>query len=535
MIFDAPWLLVLAPLVGAAIAALAWFARRKRIRLAARWSVALGRQAAVGGRWLVPALGAAALAAAAALAGPRFGRAVVPQSGSALSVVLAIDISRSMLAEDAAPSRLGRAVAEARRLVQDLPGDRVGLIGFAGRSYILTPLTVDGGAVLQFLEGLDPDIASEGGTNLTAMLAQGRELLSTAERGGERVLVVFSDGEGHDSLGGAVAAARALQDAGIRTVVVAEGGRDPVPIPLRDPDGRSLGFKLDLDGREVRTARSDRALQALVDATGGALVTAETADQAGAVRAVLAGMSRAPVRGGRVADLVPRGWIAVLAAVALLLAATVSRRSGALVALALAVGAGRAEGQRPSAGERALRAGDPVAAARAWLLERGAGREDTARYNAGTALLRAGRTDDARTALDAASRSLDPALRQRALYNLGTALLAAAARDSARRDTLLAESSERLKEALRLAPASRDAKWNLELALRRRRPPSGSGGGSPQGPPQGGGRAQSPPSQQDLDRAQADQILGSMERQEQQTRAEVQRRMRTRRSGTKDW
>ena len=79
-------------------------------------------------------------------AGPRAGRAQIETESRALSVVFAVDISRSMLAEDVAPSRLGRARRELGRLVQDLDGDRMGLIAFAGRSYILAPLTVDGGA-----------------------------------------------------------------------------------------------------------------------------------------------------------------------------------------------------------------------------------------------------------------------------------------------------------------------------------------------------------------------------------------------------
>ena len=118
----------------------------------------------------------------------------------ALSLVIAVDISRSMLAEDVAPNRLERAKREARRLVQDLDGDRLGLIGFAGRSYILTPLTVDGGAVSLYLDNLDPDLASEGGTDLSATLNQGRELLEASTEVADRVLVVFTDGEAHDSL-----------------------------------------------------------------------------------------------------------------------------------------------------------------------------------------------------------------------------------------------------------------------------------------------------------------------------------------------
>ena len=82
--------------------------------------------------------------------------------------MFAVDISRSMLAEDVQPNRLQRAIRESRRLIQDLEGDRLGLIAFAGRSYILSPLTVDGGAIRMYLDALDPDLASEGGTTSRA-------------------------------------------------------------------------------------------------------------------------------------------------------------------------------------------------------------------------------------------------------------------------------------------------------------------------------------------------------------------------------
>ena len=168
MIFDTPWLLALAPLLALGGAALVWWGRRRRVAATSAWSAALGALAAQRGRSVPWLMGAVVLLAAAALAGPRGGRATVKTEARALSLVIATDISRSMLAEDVAPSRLGRAKREARRLVQDLDGDRLGLIAFAGRSYILTPLTVDGSALSLYLDGLDPELASEGGTELSA-------------------------------------------------------------------------------------------------------------------------------------------------------------------------------------------------------------------------------------------------------------------------------------------------------------------------------------------------------------------------------
>jgi Ca-activated chloride channel family protein len=161
MIFDSKWLLLLAPLVAIGGGALAWWGRRRRVTATTAWSAGLGAHAATRGKATPWVIGVAVLLAAVAVAGPRGGRTTVKTEARALSLVIATDISRSMLAEDVAPSRLGRAKREARRLVQDLDGDRLGLLAFAGRSYILTPLTVDGGAVALYLDGLDPDLASD--------------------------------------------------------------------------------------------------------------------------------------------------------------------------------------------------------------------------------------------------------------------------------------------------------------------------------------------------------------------------------------
>src|SRR5256885_11227411 len=135
-----------------------------------------------------------------ALAGPRWGEERIVAETRGLSLVVAVDISRSMLAEDASPSRLGRALREARRLVQDLEGDRLGLVAFAGSSYILSPLSIDGSAITLYLDALDPDVASEGGTGLASALRQSGELLRAGSDLADRVLVMFTDGEAHDTL-----------------------------------------------------------------------------------------------------------------------------------------------------------------------------------------------------------------------------------------------------------------------------------------------------------------------------------------------
>ncbi|HEU5304484.1 MAG TPA: VWA domain-containing protein [Gemmatimonadales bacterium] len=543
MTFDAPLLLLLSPLLALAFGAGAWLARRRRIRLARSWSPSLGRLARARGGWSPTVVGVAALLAIIGLAGPRSGRTEVKTQTRALSLVFAVDISRSMLAEDVAPNRLQRAAREARRLIQDLEGDRLGLIAFAGRSYILAPLTVDGNAVRMYLDGMDPDLASEGGTSLSAVLNQGSQLLSAATDAADRVLVVFTDGEGHDTLPEAVAQAEALKEAGVRLVVVAEGRALPTRIPIRDSAGTLLEYKQDAEGNVVRTQRRDDILRSIVDAAEGTLVPSELPDQAGAVRDLVAAMKRSPTAETRTADLVPRAWIPALAALALLGVYTLTRSGPALIGFGgLLLLSTPAMAQRPSPGARAMAAGDPTRAAAEFLKDARGSSRDTAFYNAGTAALEARRFDVARGALTEAAKSLDPELRYRALYNLGLTGLLEAEGDSMKREEILGQAADRLREALLLEPSSGRAKWNLELATRRQPPPSGGGGGGgkpPAGggsPPQPSGSAGPPPPDQGLSRSQAEQILNSMERRERETRAGQQRRLRgSAATGTKDW
>ncbi len=533
MIFDHPFLALLAPLVGLALALLALLARRRRVALAGAWSATLGARAAARGRGWPWAFGACGCAAALALAGPRGGPRSVTTQAVALDLMLAVDVSRSMLAEDVAPSRLKRAVREARRLVDDLPGDRVGLVAFAGRSYILAPLTVDGGAVRMFLDALDPDLASEGGTSLGAVLRQGAELLATAKEGSDRVLVVFTDGEAHDSLPDVRAAATALRRAGIRLILVAEGGPAPVKIPIRDQNGALVEYKLDDDRQPVLTARSDSTLRAIAEAGDGALVASELPDQAGAVRAVVSTLRRSAAAERQTADREPLAWVPALVAALVLGVLSLRQRNGALAVLALMLAAGSAEAQRPAAGERAWATGDAAAARAAWLAAAKGEARDTALFNAGTAALSAKDYEQARAALGEAAKSVDPGVRYRALYNLGVAALQQARADTAGRQARLEEAVGRLKEALLLEPGSRRAKWNLELAERLTPPPSGGGGGAGPTPPRPQ-PAKPEPRSGGLSRSQAEQILSSMEREELATQQERQRRAGGPRRG-KDW
>jgi Ca-activated chloride channel family protein len=547
--FDAPFVLALAPLVAGAVWFGAAWARRVRLRRAALWSpqtAALARGAGRGGPTL---LALAAFFGTVALAGPRWGQETVVAETRGLNLAIAIDISRSMLAEDSRPSRLGRALREARRLVQDLEGDRIGLVAFAGSSYILSPLSIDGPALMLYLDALDPDVASEGGTNLAAALEQGGELLRASTELADRVLVVFTDGEAHDSLSGIVAQARRLGDRGIHVIFVAEGQRNPARIPMRDEHGALLGYQKEDAGDEIQTFRRDDVLAAAADAAQGAQVAADLPDQAGAVRDLVASYKRARASEAHTERGRPRAWLALLVAVGFLVGQAAGRRTAALLGLILFAAAVRPGGataqdstRRRSAAERAWDRGQVERARNAYLAELSRRqRNDTALYNAGTAAMAAGDRETAAGALARAAASLDPDLRFRALYNLGVLALRAADADTANRDAHLAEAERAYREALLLHPDHAAAKWNLELAVRRRQenpkqpPPQSGGSGTP--PPSGGGGGGGGGGEGGgLNQSQADQILATIGREELRTRRD--RTGRTRRAGEpggKDW
>lgn len=512
MTIDSLPLLVAAPIISVCVLGLALAARRRRRAAAASWSAALGAQAMKFGRRSPLVLALVALLAALGMAGPRWGTASRATESRALNVVIVMDVSRSMLAQDAQPNRLVRAGGLARRLVQDLVGDRLALVAFSSRGYLLSPLTLDQSAIALQLDALDPDMASEGGSGMAAALEQARTVLSDASQGGDRAIVLFTDGESFEGEAELAAAGRALRQSKITLVAVPVGDVRGARIP--EANGT---WHQDASGKEVVTVRRDDLLGIVVEAAEGVLVAANAADPSGEARRVLSRLARAPASDRTTADQLPRAWWFALGAALLLLAHTLTRRSAALAALLLGVGLGTAQAQRPSPGARYLAHGDTALARVALLREANRIGSDTAWFNAGTAALQAGDLATATQALEHATTSLDPDLRRRALYNLGTAYLIQARRDSTRRDTLLAQATAQLQSSLLLGPSDRDAKFNYELARKLRRPPPPKSGGGGQG----NDKPPPPPSKRDkasMSKAEAEQVLSAMERAERATR-----------------
>jgi len=201
-----------------------------------------------------------------ALSRPQCGSRTEVTRRMGLDLVIALDVSRSMLARDVGPDRLARARLELSSLLDGLGGDRVGLVVFARRAFTACPLTSDLEAVRVFLRQVGPDAVPEQGTDLGAALRTAREVLDAEEHGARsKVVVLVSDGE--DQGRDAAQAAAVLADAGIRVYALAVGGREGAPIPLADASGAMTGYKKDGRGETVVT-RLDEATLAAVATKG---------------------------------------------------------------------------------------------------------------------------------------------------------------------------------------------------------------------------------------------------------------------------
>ncbi len=222
-----------------------------------------------------------------ALAKPRWGYTYDETKRKGLDLLLAVDTSRSMLANDIAPNRLERVKLATQDLLAALEGDRIGLIAFAGRAFLQAPLTIDYGAALEAIRDLDTDTIPEGGSNLAAAV---KLAITTYGKSavGNRALIIFSDGE--ELSGDAAKAAKEAADAGVRIFAVGVGTPEGSLIPLQGEGGTS--FVKDSKGAVVKTRLEEGRLREVAQATGGFYTRLEggPATMGRIVREGLAGM-----------------------------------------------------------------------------------------------------------------------------------------------------------------------------------------------------------------------------------------------------
>jgi Ca-activated chloride channel family protein len=206
-----------------------------------------------------------------ALARPQFGSRVETVRSVGQDIVVAVDLSRSMLAEDVAPNRLERARLAILRLMGGLDGDRIGLVAFAADAFVQSPLTVDYSAAGMFLAAMHPDLMPVQGTDLGEAMRVSLDALEQGARDA-RVLVLVTDGEDHED-DFADAVERAVEE-GVQVYVVGIGSLEGVPIPEFDEAGQQQGFLRDEDGSVVTTRLGEETLQRLVREAGATYVRA---------------------------------------------------------------------------------------------------------------------------------------------------------------------------------------------------------------------------------------------------------------------
>jgi len=275
--FQAPdvlWALLLVPLlVGLVI----WSARTRR-RLLKRFGDAplvarLARSVHHRGRRIRAALLIAAVGLLVlALARPQFGTRLETVRSVGRDVMVVLDVSASMRAEDVQPSRLERARLEIGRLVRGLDGDRVGLVAFAGDAFVQAPLTSDYGAALLFLGAMDTDLIPIQGTNLGLALDVALEGFEAAAAPDDRVMIVVTDGEDHE--GEIATGIERAREAGVRVHTVGIGTPEGAPIPVFDAAGGRDGFLRDDEGNVVTTRLEEGTLVDIAERTGGRYVPA---------------------------------------------------------------------------------------------------------------------------------------------------------------------------------------------------------------------------------------------------------------------
>jgi Ca-activated chloride channel family protein len=201
-----------------------------------------------------------------ALARPQWGAREETVSRRGVDVILAVDTSLSMLAEDVRPNRLAQARAAVSSFIDLLRGDRVGLVAFAGAAYVACPLTLDYTAASLFVDLLDTALLPVQGTAIAQAIRTATRAFTPTERR-HRVLVLITDGEDHE--GDVEAAARAAAAEGIVVYTVGVGSPAGEPIPLRNARGDVIGYKEDRDRRKVTSRLGETQLEAIALATGG--------------------------------------------------------------------------------------------------------------------------------------------------------------------------------------------------------------------------------------------------------------------------
>jgi Ca-activated chloride channel homolog len=412
-----------------------------------------------------------------ALLSPRWGFQWQEVQRRGVDILVAVDVSKSMLAEDVKPNRLERAKREITDLVGMLQGDRIGLIAFAGASFLECPLTLDHGAFSMFLDYLDTDLIPVPGTDVGGAIQTAIDSFVPG-RHASKALILITDGEDHP--GQVQKKAEEAKKKGIRIFTVGIGSQEGAPIPLANGSG---GFKKDRSGELILSRLDDASLQKIALETGGNYVRSVSGDMD--LKKIYEEI-RSKMEAGELQSSKRKRWEErfqwfLLASLFLFcLEALLSERKRApgtwnggwrlpflkrLPTLVLFLPAWLLLATCPAAAESVygkIRQGEKAygeerydEALKEFLDAQVEDPENTLlKYNIGEAQYRMRNFAEAEAAFRDVAASGDPLLEQRSLYNLG---------NCAYRQGKLEEAVANFQQALDRNPEDEDARFNLEF------------------------------------------------------------------------
>jgi len=407
-----------------------------------------------------------------ALARPQIGFTEQEFTRRGRDIMLAIDISKSMLSTDVSPNRLARAKLAAQDILNTMRGDRFGLIAFAGASQVEAPLTIDYEAVVDAINQLDTKSVERGGTDISASIYSAELALGKSEQSFHS-LVLFTDGEdfGEDSL----AAAKEAATSGIRIFTVGIGTEEGSLIPT-EPDGRQ--YLQNKTGQLVRSRLDEKRLRQIAQETGGFYVHLDREGISRLVSDGLRSLKQGDTGAGSFRVPIERyRWPLGAGLLLLLLSAAMSNRRKSRLTnhLSIKTGVGvtllflTVQLKGASSVDR-YNQGDFEGALQSFREElKGDPDSPVLNFNAGDAAYRLRKFDDAFEAYSKAMVSSDPTLRQKAYYNAGNALFMAGnlAQEIERQLSTYYDARYQYHQALDLDPGDEQAKKNLSLLEER--------------------------------------------------------------------
>jgi len=201
-----------------------------------------------------------------AIAGLQIGTKMNNIKRKGVDIFIAVDCSKSMLAEDVVPNRLAKAKREMSDLISKLDGDRVGVVAFAGAAFLQCPLTLDYDAAKMIVDLIDTDLIPKPGTNISQAIKIATDSFVKAEKK-YKAIIILTDGEDHE--GSLESAIESAKNEGARIYAIGFGKPSGDPVPVRDANGVVTGYLKDKSGNTVMSRMDERTLQNIALQTGG--------------------------------------------------------------------------------------------------------------------------------------------------------------------------------------------------------------------------------------------------------------------------